>query len=114
MKNIKKLSGIIAIIVFFIVISISTNRSHEKFCENFLKSKFSGKIIKKYINHQEHLYKTLVYLKVTVKDSMTFNTDQSDFYSFVDVGDSIIKIEHSNEIRIANKDTSFLINFNCY
>ena len=114
MKYIKKLIGLIAVIVFFIVITISTNRSHEKFCETFKESKFSGKVIKKYINKDQHLYETLVYLNSAEIDSMTFNTDHSDFYSFVEVGDSIIKIERSNEIRIDNKDTSFFINFNCY
>jgi hypothetical protein len=114
MKYIKKLYPLIFMVSVFLIFNKFLNCSHKQFCETFKESKFSGKVIKKYINKDQHLYETLVYLNSAERDSMTFNTDQSDFYSFVEVGDSIIKIEQSNEIRIDNKDTSFFINFNCY
>ena len=114
LKYSKKIFPIFALIAFSILLTRIGDCSHKQACESFKKSKFIGKVIKKYINTHQHQDETLVYLKETEIDSMIFSTDVSNFYSFVEIGDSIIKIEHSNEIRIANKDTSFFINFNCY
>lgn len=83
--------------------------SHKMFLEQFKREKFSGKILKKYIDKKQHNYEMLVIKTKNGRDSTSFSTDASGFYDFVEVNDSIIKIENSNEIKIVNKDTSFFI-----
>jgi len=95
--------------MFYYVIKISPR----EYCKELKKEKFSGKVLKKYVDLAQHNYQWLVYTKGEGIDSNEFNTDLSGFYDYVEINDSIIKIENSYEIMIVNKDTSFFVNFNC-
>ena len=82
-----------------------------KHSEDFKKEKYSGKIEKKYIDQKQHGYEMLVISKTNGRDSSEYNSEQSGFWDFVQINDSILKKENSNEIYIINKDTSFIINY---
>jgi len=88
-----------------------TDYSHELFLKKFQRVKFEGKVVKKYIDTKQHNYQMLVIQKKEGRDSSYYNTDSSGFYEFVEIGDSIIKIENSNEMKVVNKDTLFFISF---
>jgi hypothetical protein len=112
MKNyIKNAIGFAVFIGVIYAMDKLTDYSHTMFLEGFKREKFSGKIVKKYIDKKQHNYHMLVIQKKEGRDSTFYDTDSSGFYEFVEIGDSIIKIENSNEIKIVNKDTSFYIAF---
>ena len=78
----------------------------------FKKEQFGGRIVKKYIDKKQHNYEMLVIQMGGGKDSLlNFSADKSGFYDFIQVNDSIIKLENSNDIRIINRGISFTISF---
>lgn len=110
-KYLKKIIGFCVFIILIFLMTKFTDYSHELFLKKFQKAKFEGKVVKKYIDTKQHNYQMLVIQKKEGRDSSYYDTDSSGFYEFVEISDSIIKIENSNEMKIVNKDTSFFISF---
>lgn len=95
--------------MFYLAIIVSPR----EYCKKFKKDKFSGKVLKKYIDSTQHNYHMLVYTREEGIDSNEFDNDLSGFYAYIEINDSIIKVENSYEIKIVNRDTSFFVCFNC-
>ncbi|HPR86325.1 MAG TPA: hypothetical protein PLG33_09740 [Prolixibacteraceae bacterium] len=110
-KYLKKVFEFCVFIALIFLMIKWEDYSHKKFLEKYKKAKFEGQIIKKYIDRKQHNYQMLVIQKKEGRDSTYYDTDSSGFWDFVEIGDSVIKIENSNEIKVVNKDTSFFISF---
>lgn len=74
---------------------------------------FKGIVLSKYNDQNEHLHPVLElsnnYLRIIIQ------MDKSNFYSFVELGDSLIKKKGSLNIRLIRKDldTVFRIDYGC-
>jgi hypothetical protein len=110
-KYLKKILGFCVFITLIFLMDKFFELDHKRFLENYRRAKFEGKVVKKYIDRKQHNYQMLVIQKKEGRDSTYYDTDSSGFWDFVEIGDSVIKIENSNEIIVANKDTSFFISF---
>ncbi len=112
MKHIKKIVGFIVFIGLIFLFYKFDDYSHKRFLMEFKKEQFGGRIVKKYIDKKQHNYEMLVIQMGGGKDSLlNFSADKSGFYDFIQVNDSIIKLENSNDIRIINRGISFTISF---
>lgn len=110
-KNIKKILILIPFIALIYFANKFSERINLQFNENFKKDKFSGRVEKKYIDKIQHNFRMLVISSPGRRDSLSFTNELSGFWDFVNINDSVIKIENSNKLVIVNRDTSFLIDF---
>jgi hypothetical protein len=110
-KYLKKILGFCVFLILVFLMIKFEDYSHKRFLEKYKKEKFEGKILRKYIDRKQHNYQMLVIQKKEGQDSSSYSNDSSGFWDFIEIGDSIIKIENSNEIKVVNKDTSFFISF---
>ncbi|MDB4533291.1 hypothetical protein N9242_00345 [Vicingaceae bacterium] len=51
----------------------------------------NGIVVEKYIDNQNHLYETCVFKRDTNSQKFIFNLDDSGFFEYVEIGDSIYK-----------------------
>lgn len=103
--------GILWLLLFILIIyfaNVESRNLNDDRCEKFKRESFYGKIEKKYIDVKQHNYHMLVISKSNSRDS-SFNLEQSGFWNYVQVNDSILKKENSFEFYIINRDTSFTI-----
>lgn len=75
--------------------------------------KIEGKVLKKFLDKKEHLYPVLIINGQPHR--LIIQIDNSKFYNFVEVGDSLKKEKGNLDIRVirAGLDTVFTINYGC-
>lgn len=113
-KLIKRYGKIIWAIIFISIVIIYKFGLPSPECrvENRYKSdSYNGVIIKKFIDHDNHNYRTLV-LKNGRKIVII---EKSGFFNYVQIGDSINKVKGNLEIQTFRheEDTTFLIDCGC-
>lgn len=99
-------------LIFMIIYSLFLP-SH---CETFIKDEFRGIVIKKYIDKPNHNNETIVIRKNGQEKLTNFvNYYVHDFYSNVNVNDSLIKKSGQVFISIKRHDSTFVykMNYNC-
>jgi hypothetical protein len=80
--------------------------------DDFKKAGYVGIIKKKYEDHTNHSYKTLI-IEINHNDYvMILPVDTSGYYGFVRIGDTVSKIKDSDYIQV-NKSKRFKIYFAC-
>ena len=103
---------IVIIIVYFLLMTFTP--SSECINERELRDKFiNGRVYKKYIDYNSHLNPKL---RISGSSEIViFENDVSDFYSFVQIGDSVKKAKGSLNVQVIrnNLDTVFKIDYRC-
>ncbi len=78
----------------------------------FVDSAYTGVIVKKYHDGENHNFRTILYSIGNKLSIMRLVDDTSGYYEFVKPGDSIYKLKNSEYINVNNTRT-FTIYFDC-
>jgi hypothetical protein len=72
----------------------------------------NGTIDEKFLDEKGHMYPTI---RISSLEEKVAINDRSDFYSFIQIGDSLLKKEGSLEIRVVRGeiDTVFTLDYDC-
>jgi hypothetical protein len=104
------------VIVIIIIIIESTQKPCSYYLEQELQTEYYGKVIDKYIDMEEHGYKTVVLKRRDVTFTELYNSDVSGLFEYLMVNDSIVKKQGSNDIYIyrnSSLDTVFTLDYGC-
>jgi hypothetical protein len=110
LKYFKVIVWYIPFLIIFLLANRESKKLSIKHCEEFKQEEYHGRVLKKYIDLKQHNYKMLVVLIDSNMVSLNYTLEESGFWDFVQINDSIIKRKGNNEIYVVNKDTSFSIN----
>ena len=80
--------------------------------KNFINSNYTGILKQKYLDKENHNYRTLVFSYNNTLFNMVLLDDTSGYYEYVKIGDTITKIKDNNYIQV-NKSNKFKIYYNC-
>ena len=82
--------------------------------QDFLKDNYSGRIQNKFYNQKNHNAKTITLLKNGKPWELVIPNDTL-FFSFIKIGDSLVKTKGEDfiEIHRSSTTTNFKINFGC-
>ncbi|MGV8946262.1 MAG: hypothetical protein ACOH1N_07525 [Lutibacter sp.] len=123
-----KLSKSYVILFIFIIITISYLTywgikhipSQDELCKQgveFYKTKnFTGVVIKKYIDEENHSHKTIIVKENMNEKSIFLDADIGGIYEYISIGDSISKNKGELFVLINRKknDTIIDFKFRCY
>ena len=114
------LSSVAILILFIVFVVLSIKEDNAAVCSGYKDLKndtYDYLVINKYIDSNEHSYRTLV---LQNKGGYQFkytdlDFDKSNLFYFLNVGDSIKKNKGSAIVRVINKkvDTTFKVDFGC-
>jgi hypothetical protein len=114
------LSRVALIILFIVFVAGTIKEGNAALCDSYKDFKsdtYDYLIINKYIDSNEHSYRTLV---LQSKEGYQFKStdwdfDKSNLFNYVSVGDSIKKEKGTAVVRVINRkvDTTFKVNYGC-
>ena len=114
------LSRVALIILFIVFVAGTIKEDNAALCDSYKDFKsdtYDYLVINKYIDSNEHSYRTLV---LQSKEGYQFKStdwdyDKSNLFNFLSVGDSIKKKKESAIVRVINRkaDTTFKVDFGC-
>lgn len=85
--------------------------------QDFLKDSYNGIVVKKYINREQHSYKTVEIKNLTDSKINVFllDFDISCFYDKININDTIYKEHGNNTIYLTNKNGKSIsvLDFGC-
>lgn len=102
MKTTDKKNNVVFIIVIiaFVLFLVLSNRNRTWDNKPYFKNKIEGIVEKKFRDNKNHLNKTIV-----VNDNIfVFTRDSSNFYEFVEVGDSIFKTSNTMNTSVYRRE----------
>lgn len=113
MKN-KVLIAIFTTLAILIIFYRPSNSTCEKRIKNTI---VYGKVIGKYLDKEEHQYPTLIFSnKIDGNQKLYIYNDESGFYDYVQLRDSVCKDSNDMKIRIFRNnilDTTFILKIIC-
>jgi hypothetical protein len=80
--------------------------------EEFVRENWKGVVSKKYMDRSNHNAETISFLS---QNTYTMFRDDSDFFKFLEIGDSVVKNLNTDTIKVYRKGQQygFKINFGC-
>lgn len=108
----------VILIVSFVLISVTivilfTNKVLEMTggdpSEYYRNDIYSGVVIKKFINREQHNHRTLIIKQKDIEHVVLFNFVMEGLYEFIEVGDSLSKKSGSLDLRLKRKDLDTII-----
>lgn len=111
MKKVLKVS--IFLILFASLIYGIDYCSDKSFNKKMDTLKLNGKVVKKYVDKKDHNRLKLIILENKYSITLDLVNETSGLYDYIQVGDSIRKIENKRDVRIynTNKDSIFVMSF---
>ena len=114
MNKLKIIWGILGIIGFILtLIFILSQPSNNEIClqqyEKERKKTYAGFVTDKFIDKEEHNYKTLILNK---QQTIWMNWDVSGLYEFIEVNDSLSKDSGSYELKVYRDSLEYSFNNN--
>jgi len=103
------------LLVAFAALVLIGNIGPSRACKDkmeFAGSTYKGIVVKKYLDKENHNYKTILYSNSNKLSITRLIDDTSGYYEFVTSGDSIYKIKNSEYINV-NNINKFKIYFDC-
>lgn len=118
MKKLWKIWSLLAFIasVLFILYHLINQNPCSYYYNIEKKRNYSGIIINKYIDNEQHNYKVL---RILSKDSIfdeIMNTDKSGLFEYLILRDSIVKYPNDYKVDVFRNqkyDTTFIMDFKC-
>ena len=107
------LIGVIGLAFFF------GTADHKVDCESLKQNEksdeYSGVIIEKYIDQDQHMYEKVILDKSPGTDVILLNWETSGFFDFLKIGDSISKNPNGLQVNVwrNDKDTIYNLEFYC-
>lgn len=105
---------------FLLCISPFIKQALESNCtayQDFLKDSYSGIVVKKYINREQHSYKTVEIKNFSANKINVFllDFDISGFYDKININDTIYKATGIDTVYLTNRKGKFgyILDFNC-
>ncbi|MEX2409798.1 MAG: hypothetical protein WD607_00260 [Candidatus Paceibacterota bacterium] len=107
------LIGLPIIMVFIALILIDSQLTDKEILDLYENKEYSGIIINKYIDLEEHMNKKIIIKGEYVDRTILFNNESSGVFDFLQIGDSIIKKSESLEIQVFrdSRDTTLKMKF---
>jgi uncharacterized protein YxeA len=119
-KKIKVLIFIMLGTIFLIQVILSIMQVLNKNCNDFslfIRTQYEGAVTKKYADPKENLSDILEIENIQTgsKDTIILDLDKTDFYSNVEIGDTLLKNKGSDKVTILNKNGKFVyeLDFGC-
>ncbi len=102
--------GIIIILKWFDTITPTSQDEIENVITSYRNEYYSGVIIKKFIDREEHNFKKIILKENNLERTLLFDMEVGGIYEFFTVGDTLIKNKGSLKVRVIRKDIDTLIN----
>ena len=106
---------VIYVVVAVVVLSLwlgtipSSNEQHNLFIESYRIESYSGNIVKKFVDKEQHGYRTIVVDDNNTERSILLEYEKGGLYSFLNVGDSINKKEGDLSVSISRENIDTII-----
>lgn len=116
MKKINFILGLVGVIgLAFFLGTADSKVDCKSLIQNEKSDTYSGLIIEKYVDQDQHMYKKVILDKKPGTDVILLDWETSGFYEFLKVGDSVSKNTNSLQVQIwrNNKDTVYNLEFHC-
>ena len=107
------IAATIVIIGWFFIITPSKREFAIKIIDSYEQEKFTGTIINKYIDKNEHSFNKIIIQEDNRERTLLFDQEIGGIYNFFNVGDSIVKKEGSLKVRVkrGKLDTVIIMKF---
>ena len=116
MKKFNIILGLIGVIgLAFFIGTADPKVDCEALIKNEKSDEYSGLIIEKYIDQDQHMYEKVILDKSPGTDVILLDWETSGFFDFLKIGDSISKDPSSLQVNVwrNDKDTIYNLEFRC-
>jgi len=116
MKKFNIILGLIGVIgLAFFFGTVDPKADCESLIQNEKSDEYSGVIIEKYIDQDQHMYEKVILDKSPGTDVILLNWETSGFFDFLKIGDSISKNPNGLQVNVwrNDKDTIYNLEFYC-
>ena len=105
--------GIPVILIFFWFVRKDTSVSFEEFLHHYRIEEYSGLVIDKYVDKDEHNYQKVILQHEYGERVILFNHETGGLFNHIEVGDSLIKEYGNLDVKIlrADFDTTITMKF---
>ncbi len=80
----------------------------------YLKDEYSGKVIDKFIDKEQHNYKTLIIKQVKTEHKVIFSFVKDGLYDYIEKGDTLSKKSGTLDLRLKRKNLDTVITMLIY
>ena len=107
------LIGIPIILIFLRVVQKDSSISYEEFINRYRTEEYSGLVIAKYIDRDEHNYQKVILKHEYGERILLFNHETGGLFNYIEVGDSLVKKNGTLDVNILreNFDTTITMRF---
>ncbi|MEM8507827.1 MAG: hypothetical protein AAF717_08355 [Bacteroidota bacterium] len=101
--------GIIAVTVWYFLKVPSLKIAPEKIIENYKKENYSGVVVEKYIDDQQHGYHKVILMEKDEERTILLDDDISGLFNYIKKGDSLEKSSGSLRVKLKRRNLDTLI-----